>query len=171
MIKHERCDQTGNNIEVEKPEQRFWIKTHFLYICLSDILFVQPKQTWSRNDVGTLQSTSFMNFPSRIDVLLLSNQFYIVHIRTVLLLGERINITNSELFPNRVPTDFSQIAVQIMVLPDGWPYKFLSKRTTGSSRLNHDFGHLCFGGRIQTSGHSDFWIFNNVGASSILTWV
>ena len=37
--------------------------------------------------------------------------------------------------------------------------------------LDHDFGHLCFGGRIQKSGHSDFGIFNNVGASSILTWV
>ena len=42
---------------------------------------------------------------------------------------------------------------------------------TGSSILEHDFGHLCFGTRIEISGHSDFGIFNNVGASSILTWV
>ena len=35
----------------------------------------------------------------------------------------------------------------------------------------HDFGHLCFGRRIQMSGHSGFGIFNNVGASSILTSV
>ena len=40
----------------------------------------------------------------------------------------------------------------------GWPYKFLSRRTTGSSILDHDFGHLCFGWRIQKCGHSD-WIF------------
>ena len=37
--------------------------------------------------------------------------------------------------------------------------------------LDHDFGHLCFGRRIQMSGHSDFGIFSNVGASSILTGV
>ena len=30
---------------------------------------------------------------------------------------------------------------------------------------------MCFGRRIQISGYSDFGIFNNVGASSILTWV
>ena len=35
--------------------------------------------------------------------------------------------------------------------------------------LDHEFGHMC--GRIQISGHSDFGISNNVGASSILTWV
>ena len=30
---------------------------------------------------------------------------------------------------------------------------------------------MCCGRRIQISGHYDFGIFNNVGASSILTWV
>ena len=33
--------------------------------------------------------------------------------------------------------------------------------------LDHDFGHMCFGRRIQISGHSDFAIFNDLGASSI----
>ena len=37
--------------------------------------------------------------------------------------------------------------------------------------LAHDLGHLCRGRRIHISGHSDFGIFNNNGASSILTWV
>ena len=37
--------------------------------------------------------------------------------------------------------------------------------------LDHDFGHLSFGWRIQMSWHSDSGCFNNVGASSILTWV
>ena len=36
--------------------------------------------------------------------------------------------------------------------------------------LDHDFGYLCLGGRIQISVQSDFGIFNNDGASSILTW-
>ena len=40
----------------------------------------------------------------------------------------------------------------------GWPYKFFPRGTTGSSILDHDFGHLCFGRRIQISGHSDFRI-------------
>ena len=53
----------------------------------------------------------------------------------------------------------------------GWPYRFRSRRTLGSSILVHDFGHLCFCKRFQISGHSDFGIFNNVGASSTLTCV
>ena len=31
----------------------------------------------------------------------------------------------------------------------GWPYRFRSRGTTGSSILDHDFGHLCRGRRIQ----------------------
>ena len=49
-----------------------------------------------------------------------------------------------------------------------WPYRFCSRRTTGSSILDHDFGHLCRGRRIKVSGQSDLGIFNNFGASSIL---
>ena len=37
--------------------------------------------------------------------------------------------------------------------------------------FDRDVGHLCFGRRIQISGHSDFGVFNDDGASSILTWV
>ena len=53
----------------------------------------------------------------------------------------------------------------------GWPCRFRSRRTTGLSKLDHDLGLLCFGRRIKISGHFDFGIFNNAGASSILTWV
>ena len=41
----------------------------------------------------------------------------------------------------------------------GWSDKFLSRKTTGSSILDHDFGQLCRCRRIQMSGHSDFGIF------------
>ena len=51
----------------------------------------------------------------------------------------------------------------------GWPYKFFSRGTIGSSILDHNFGHLCRGRRIQLSGHSDLGIFINFGASSIFT--
>ena len=53
----------------------------------------------------------------------------------------------------------------------GWPYRFRSRGTTGSSILDHDFGQLCRGRRIQMSGHSDLGIVNNFRASSIFTWV
>ena len=49
----------------------------------------------------------------------------------------------------------------------GWPQRFHSRGTTGSSILDHDLGYLW---RIHISGHSDFGFFNSVGASSILTW-
>ena len=38
-----------------------------------------------------------------------------------------------------------------------WPCIFRSRKTTGSSILDHDLGHLCFGRRIQISG---FWLWN-----------
>ena len=54
----------------------------------------------------------------------------------------------------------------------GCPYKFRSRRKTGSSMCFHDFGLLCFGRRIHTSGHSDFWIcLTSFWASSTFTWV
>ena len=53
----------------------------------------------------------------------------------------------------------------------GWPYKFLSRGTTGSSILDHDLGHLCRGTRILMSRHSDLGIFNDLWAPSIFTWV
>ena len=53
----------------------------------------------------------------------------------------------------------------------GWPYKFRSKCTTGSSMLAHGFGHSCRGSRIHSSGYSDSEILSNLGASSNFTWV
>ena len=73
--------------------------------------------------------------------------------------------------PNRTSIGSSQIAFPIIVLLKGWPYRWRSRGTTGSSILDHDLGHLCRGRRIQMSGHSDFGFFNNLWASSIFTWV
>ena len=47
--------------------------------------------------------------------------------------------------PNRAPTEFSRIAIHLNRPAKGWPYKFLSRGTTGSSMFDHDFGHLCLG--------------------------
>ena len=71
------------------------------------------------------------------------------------ILGLRMNISKLELFPNRVPRELSRIAFPIVVLVKGWPYEFRSTRATGSSILDHDFGHLCFGRRIQISRQDD----------------
>ena len=38
-------------------------------------------------------------------------------------------------------------------------------------QFSHDFGHLCRGKRIQTSGHSDLGILSNLGESSHFTQV
>ena len=49
--------------------------------------------------------------------------------------------------------------LSIIVLPQDWPQRFRSRTTTGSSVLDHDFGHFCRGRRIQMSGHSELGIF------------
>ena len=63
--------------------------------------------------------------------------------------------------PNRVSIGFSQIAFPTKVLPKDDRTDFVQEETIGSSILDHDFGHLCRGRRIQMSGHSDLGIFNN----------
>ena len=81
-----------------------------------------------------------------------------------------IFVRSMELSPNHISTRFSQNCFPHKSLAKGWPCRFRSKGTTGSSLLDHDLGHLCRGGRIQMSGHSDFGIFNNLWASSIFSW-
>ena len=92
-------------------------------------------------------------------------------IRIILFHDEQRDIPNLEFSSIHVLIGLSQIAFPIIVHAKGWPYRFRSRGTTGSSILDHDFGHLCRGRRIQMSGHSDFGIFNNLWASSIFTWV
>ena len=76
-----------------------------------------------------------------------------------------------ELFPTNVPIELSRLVFPTIIRQVGDHTDFVHKETAGSSMLDHDLGHLCFGRRIQMSGHSDFGIFINDGASSILTWV
>ena len=54
---------------------------------------------------------------------------------------------------------------------NGWPYKFRSRGTHGIFNFSHDFGHLCRGRRIQTSGFrfGEFWAIWE--QSSNKTWV
>ena len=93
------------------------------------------------------------------------------HIIITLFDGVRISISNWKPSPNRTSIGFSQNCLSHNIPARGWPYKFRSRGTTGSSILDHDVGQLCRGRRIQMSGHSDLGIFNNFEASSIFAWV
>ena len=80
--------------------------------------------------------------------------------------GVRISIPNWKPSPNRVSKGFSQIALPITVLLKDDHTDFVQKERLG---LPYSFGYLCRGRRIHMSGHSDFGIFNNFEASSMLT--
>ena len=88
-------------------------------------------------------------------------------IRIILFHDEQRDIPNLEFSPSHVSIGFTQIAFPtIVLLKDAVQIPF--KR---NDWVFHDFGHLCRGRRIQMSGHSDLGIFNDLGASSIFTWV
>ena len=63
----------------------------------------------------------------------------------------------SRIFPIQVrmelPHTVFPTRVQLM-----WPYKFRSRRTTGSSMCDQDLGHLCRGRCIHTPGHFNYGI-------------
>ena len=54
---------------------------------------------------------------------------------------------------------------------DGWPCECRSRGTTWSSMLAQDFGLLCRGRRVHITGHSDWGMLSNLGASSNFAWV
>ena len=103
-------------------------------------------------------------FPHRIKILFLSSQFCLKHtqIRIILFHDEQRDIPNLEFSPSHVSTRFSQIAFFRKVLPKDDRTNSAQEEQLLSSILDHDFGHLCRGRRIQMSGHSDFGIFNNL---------
>ena len=100
--------------------------------------------------VGSSKYMSLLNaFPHRIHVLFLS--------RIILFHDVQRDIPNLEFSPSHVSIGFSLIALPKTVLPKDDRKDFFQEE-----RLDHDFGHLCRGRRIQLSGHSDLGIFNNL---------
>ena len=86
------------------------------------------------------------HFPHRINILFLSSQFYVIHthrMRIILFRDEHRDILNLKFAPSHVSIRFSQIAFPNNSPAKRWPYSFRSRGTTGSSILDHDFGHLC----------------------------
>ena len=135
---------------------------------------MHPKYTWSRKDVGSPKSTSlcstfhiglmFCFFPANL--MSSTNTDKNNPFRRCTNKHSQLE-TFSQPYFNRI---FSN-CLSHNSPAKGWPYRFRSRGTTGSSILDHDFGHLCRGRRIQMSGHSDLGIFNYWRASSIFTWV
>ena len=104
--------------------QRFWIRTCSCNCLISLLvwhrLWVQPKWTWSRNDVGSPKINGLSRVFSTLGWCSVSFQQILYHPRTqtriVLSLGERIGIPNLELFPNRVLIELSRIAFLTTIL-------------------------------------------------------
>ena len=161
------------------PRGNSWFKLWFCnclqYLCLFGIVV---KCIPSFHDQGKM-----LVLPNRLLywVLSTSDQRYVslqpiwchphTQIRTTFFHGVRISIPSWKPFSQPYPNRIFSNCLSHNSPAKGWPYRFRSRRTTGSSILDHDFGHLCRGRRIQMSGHSDLEIFNNLWASSIFTWV
>ena len=123
---------------------------------------MHPKYTWSKKDVGSPKSTSLLS-TFHIGLIFVSFQPILCHphaqIRIIFFHDVQRDIPSWKLSPNRISIGFSQIAFPIIVLPKEDDHTdFVQEETTGSSILDHDFGHLCRGRRIQMSGHSDLGI-------------
>ena len=159
--------------------RKSWIQTWFcncqLYLCLFHIVFECSPSIHDQGKMLVLPNRLLYEVLSTSDQCFVSFQPIWCHphtqIRIILFHGVRISIPNVEFSPSHVSIGSSQIAFSIIVLPKDDHTDFVQEETTGSSILDHDFGHLCRGRRIQMSGNSDLGFFNNFGASCIFTWV
>ena len=90
-------------------------------LLVSHSRWIQPKWTWSKNDVGSPKSTSFTS-SFHIGSTFCSCQpiLYRPHTQTRIVLFSWITKKHSQFgtFPNRVPIELSQIAFPITVLPE-----------------------------------------------------
>ena len=142
-------DQEGSRMLQVFPQQKSWIRTYLCSLPQHRYSFlhsqrVQPKYTWSRNDVGSPRSTSFMR---------------IIQVRFMFSVLPASLITSTYTDKHsQFRTERSQIAFPIVVLTEGVRTDSFRKERL-AFMLDHDFGHLCRGRRIQMSGHSDLGIF------------
>ena len=145
-----------------KRRQKSWIRNIFGN-CLTISLLIwhsrwlQPNWTWSRNDVGSPKSP-FSQLLSTFGKCFVSSQPVSYHPQTqtriVLFLSSRKSIPISKLFTQPCSNRAFPNCLSHNSPAKGWPYRFRSEGTTGSSMLDNDSGHLCRGRRIQLSGHS-----------------
>ena len=158
--------------------QRFWIQTYFCncpqYLCLSDILAEYNPNNHGQGMMLARPNRLLSWTLSTLARCFVSSQpvLYRPHIQTRIAPSSLLTNKHFQFGTFSQPCSKRTFSNSSHNCPaTRWPYRFRSRGTTGSSILDHDWGHLCFGGRIQISGHSDFGICSNVGASSILTSV
>ena len=118
-------------------------------------LWVHPKYTWSRNDVGSSKSTYF------IKIFQVGPRFSVFPASFISSTYTDKNnplarLTNKQkLLPNRVPVELSRIAFPLLVLPEGNRTNYFREERLGLPYWTMILA-ICFGRRIQISAHCDF---------------
>ena len=153
-----------------------WFEHFSLLFCNQLVRFTfslsaSPKNTWSRNDVGSSRSIFLVNF---------------FHMGAMFCFSPAIMMSSTHTDKNNPCFRWTNIHSQFGTFShpssnrgssnclshnnpaNGCPCKFRPRGTTRSSMFAHDLDHLCRRRRIQTSGHSDFGILSNLEGSS---WV
>ena len=146
--------------------RKFWIQTWFSsctqYLCLFHIVFECIPDIHDQGKILVLPNQLLYWVLSTSEQCFVSFQPIWCHrhtqLRMTLFDVVRISIPNWKPSPNRILIERSRIAFSHNSSAKGWLFRFRSRGTIGSSMLDHDLGHVCFGRRIQTSGHSD-WNF------------
>ena len=159
--------------------RKFAIRTWFCncpqYLCLFHTVFEWAQENVIKERCWFSKSTSLCRTFHIGSMCFVSFQSIWNHphtqIRIILFHDEQRDIPNWKPSPNRISNKIFSNCLSHNSPAKGWPYRFRSRGTNGSSILDHDLGHLCRGRRIQMSGHSDFGIFNNLWASSYFHWV
>ena len=152
--------------------RKFWIQTRFCIcqqdLCLFHIVFEYTPRRHDLEKMLILPNQLLCSGLSTSDQDFVSFQPIWCHphtqVRRILFHGVRIRIPI-----NRAAIGFSRIAwfsrrtcsnrLSHNSPAKGWPYRFRSRGTTGSSTLDHDLGHFSRVRRIPMSGHSEFWNF------------
>ena len=130
------CKVSQKMVAFQLLQQRFWIQTYFYncpqYLCLFDILVECNPH---QHGQGTLTCTSHIGS---------TFCFFPASFMST------TNTDKNSLF-SRLTNKHSCPTMKISLKMNDWIVM-----------LDHDFGHLCFGGRIQVSGHSDFGLFKKL---------
>ena len=93
------------------------------------------------------------------------------HLSTCKVCDLQMSIDNLELVPNRIPIELSRIAFPTIVLPKADRTDFAQEERLGLPCWTMILATFVSVNVSKISGHSDFWLFNNDAASSILIWV
>ena len=161
------------------PPRKFVIQTWLCncpqYLCLFHMVFKCSPGIHDQGKMLVLPNRLLYWVLSTSDQCFVSFQPILSHphtqIRIILFHNVQRDIPNLEIFSQPCLNRIFSNCLSHNSPAKGWPYRFRSRRTTGSSILDHDLGHLCRGRRIQMSGHSDFGIFNNCEHLPFFTWV